>query len=89
MASSEYIARLEDIIDYKFRNRSLIHKALTAPGAEGNKRGNEEERHQYEGNRMLAKVGESLIQLVIRKREACEKEYSQGISERYLSSVSY
>ncbi|PQE33780.1 Ribonuclease III protein [Rutstroemia sp. NJR-2017a WRK4] len=76
MASLEYITRLEGIIDYRFSNRSLIHKALIAPGAEGNKRGNEEERHQYEGNRMLAKVGESLIQLVVRKREAFEKEHS-------------
>jgi dsRNA-specific ribonuclease len=82
MTSSEYIARLEGIIDYKFRDHSLIHKALTAPGAEGNKRGNKEERHQYEGNRMLAKVGESLIQLVVRKRELFEEEQLRGRSEK-------
>ncbi|PQE09029.1 Ribonuclease III protein [Rutstroemia sp. NJR-2017a BBW] len=84
MASLEYIARLENIIDYKFRNCSLIQKALTAPGAEGNKKGNEEEQQQYEGNRKLAKVGESLIQLVVRKRELCEEKNSHGNTSEAL-----
>ncbi|KAM3067005.1 hypothetical protein ACMFMG_011787 [Clarireedia jacksonii] len=76
MASSEYITRLESIIDYTFRDRFLIYKALTAPGAEGDKRGDKEERNKYDGNRKLAKVGEGIIQLVVRKRQLFEEEHS-------------
>ncbi|PQE08185.1 RNAse iii protein [Rutstroemia sp. NJR-2017a BBW] len=76
MASSEYITRLEGIIDYTFRDRFLMYKALIAPGAEGDKRGDKEVRIEYDGNRKLAKVGESIIQLVVRKRQLFAEEHS-------------
>ncbi|KAK6601217.1 hypothetical protein H4I96_06558 [Botrytis cinerea] len=53
MADLDCISRLEKNINYQFTNRLLLHKALTAPGAEGSKEGNEEERQQYEGNQAL------------------------------------
>ncbi|KAB8287398.1 hypothetical protein EYC80_010104 [Monilinia laxa] len=77
MADLDYISQLESIVNYKFTNRFLIYKALIAPGAEGNKRGNKEERQQYEGNRKLAKVGENLIQSVLKMKEALGEEEGQ------------
>ncbi|KAF7945587.1 hypothetical protein EAE96_010354 [Botrytis aclada] len=77
MADLDYILQLESIVNYKFANRLLIYRALTAPGAEGNKEGNNEERQQYEGNRKLAKVGENLIQSVLKMKEALGKEDGQ------------
>ncbi|KAK8900818.1 hypothetical protein QC760_010582 [Botrytis cinerea] len=77
MADLDYILQLESIVNYKFANRLLIYRALTAPGAEGSKEGNEEERQQYEGNRKLAKVGENLIQSVLKMKEALGEEDGQ------------
>ncbi|KAM0172089.1 hypothetical protein ACHAPC_010871 [Botrytis cinerea] len=78
MADLDCISRLEKNINYQFTNRLLLHKALTAPGAEGSKEGNEEERQQYEGNRKLAKKGENLIQSVLKMKEALGEEEGQG-----------
>ncbi|KAK6591817.1 hypothetical protein H4I96_12094 [Botrytis cinerea] len=77
MADLDCISRLERNINYQFTNRLLLHKALTAPGAEGSKEGNEEERQQYEGNRKLAKKGENLIQSVLKMKEALGEEEGQ------------
>ncbi|KAF7920912.1 hypothetical protein EAE99_007764 [Botrytis elliptica] len=77
MADLDYISQLESIVNYKFANRLLIYKALTAPGAEGSKEGNEEERQQYDGNRKLSKVGENLIQSVLKMKEALGEEDGQ------------
>ena len=84
MADLDYILQLESIVNYKFANRLLIYRALTAPGAEGSKEGNEEERQQYEGNRKLAKVGENLIQSVLKMKEALGEEEGQGTSYKYF-----
>lgn len=51
---------MEDVqkfIGYTFRDISLLQKALTAPGADGNKEGTDEERVRYKGNRELSQMG--------------------------------
>jgi hypothetical protein len=80
MAISGYIEWLENILAYDFRNRSLVEKALTAPGAEGDKEGTMEEQVKYEGNRLLAEMGKSLLPFVIRRRAFSEKECGRGRS---------
>jgi dsRNA-specific ribonuclease len=76
MISEEYLVWLQSYFGHQFRNRSLLEKALTAPGAEGNKTGTKEERDKYEGNRKLAQMGGSLISLVVRKKAF----YEEGVS---------
>jgi hypothetical protein len=67
-----------------------LEKALTAPGAEGDKKGNKEERDKYEGNRKLAQMGDSLIPLVVRKKALYEEEASRSRSQaRYCRPSAY
>ncbi|KAF4632573.1 hypothetical protein G7Y89_g5549 [Cudoniella acicularis] len=87
MASSKYIEWLENIIAYCFRDRSLLETALTAPGAEGDKEGTEEEKVRYQGNRLLAQVGRSLLQLVIETRALSEGNFRRGDTREALDPV--
>jgi dsRNA-specific ribonuclease len=68
---------LQEAIGYQFNNISLLEKALTAPGAEGVKKGSPEEHDLYNGNRKLAALGDSILLLVARTRSA-SNEASQG-----------
>lgn len=49
-----------------FSDLSMLEKALTAPGAEGDKEGDPDERIKYEGNRILAQIGTPLHQLAVK-----------------------
>ncbi len=79
MASPKYLQWLETIIDYKFDDPTLLEKALTGPGAEGDKEGTEEEKLQYEGNRPLASLGRSLLSFIIERRAFSEGQLGRGI----------
>ena len=72
--------QLESNIDYSFTNRFLLELALTAPGAEGNKEGTDNEKVKYEGNRLLARLGKSLLPLFIERRALSERAYGKGMS---------
>jgi hypothetical protein len=69
---------LESVIDYDFTNHSSLETALTAPGAEGDKEGTEEEKVKYEGSRTLAQLGRTLLQLVIDRRALSEEILGRG-----------
>lgn len=68
MTNEEYLMWLQNYFGYRFKNLSLLQKALTAPGAEGDKEGTKDEKDKYEGNRKLAQMGDSLIPVIIRKK---------------------
>jgi dsRNA-specific ribonuclease len=78
MIDEGYLMWLQGFFSYRFRNPSLLEKALTAPGAEGNKTGTKEEKDKYEGNRKLAQIGDSLIPLVVRKKVLYEEDASRS-----------
>jgi hypothetical protein len=61
----EHLLQLQRFLKYEFTDTSQLEKALTAPGAEGDKDGNLEEKDPYEGNRKLAQIGNPLHQLEI------------------------
>lgn len=82
MASSDCIDRLVNTIAYEFRDRSLLVRALTAPGAEGDKEGTEEEQVRYQGNRLLAQVGKSLLQLIVETTALSEGGSKRGMLEK-------
>lgn len=52
-----------DFLGLPFSDLSMLKKALTARGAEGDKEGDRNERIKYEGNRILAQIGNPLLQL--------------------------
>jgi len=79
MASSAYFQWLEAVIGYRFEESSLLEKALTAPGAEGDK-GTAEDRARYQGNRLLAQLGKRLLPYLDVKRAFWEGTLGQGIS---------
>lgn len=56
-----------DFLGRPFSDLSVLEKALTAPGAEGDKGGNPDERVKYEGNRILAQIGTPLHQLAVKR----------------------
>lgn len=74
MANDGYITRLQDQIDYKFNDVALLERALTAPGAEGNKEGDMVERDKYDGNRKLAQLGDSILQLIVLFKSLYEED---------------
>ena len=55
-------------INYVFTDILLLKKALTAPGAEGDKEGSQDEQDKYEGNRKLASIGKPLYELIVREK---------------------
>ncbi|PMD36876.1 hypothetical protein L207DRAFT_586565 [Hyaloscypha variabilis F] len=77
MASSAYFQWLEAVIGYRFEESSLLEKALTAPGAEGDK-GTAEDRARYQGNRLLARLGKRLLLYLDVKRAFWEGTLGQG-----------
>ena len=68
-----------------FSDLSILEKALTAPGAEGDKEGDLDERIKYEGNRILAQIGIPLLQLAV-KRLVLEG-VSRGIDPHLVSPI--
>lgn len=90
MTYEEYLVWLQGSFGYRFNDISLLKKALTAPGAEGNKNGTKEERDKYEGNRKQAQMGGSLIPLVVRKKTLYEEDASRSRSQaRYSRPSAY
>lgn len=55
-----------DFLGRPFTDLSMLEKALTAPGAEGDKEGDRNEQIKYEGNRILAQIGNPLLQLAVK-----------------------
>lgn len=64
MATDGYFIQLQDRIGYKFRDVAFLERALTAPGAEGDKEGDMVAREMYEGNRKLALIGDRTLQFI-------------------------
>ncbi|OBT71262.1 hypothetical protein VF21_09928 [Pseudogymnoascus sp. 05NY08] len=64
----------------------MLDKALTAPGAEGDKEGDPDERIKYEGNQNLAQIGNPLLQLAV-KRLVLEGAAPQGRENDILQSA--
>jgi len=56
MATDMHIAHLQFIIGYEFMKVDYLVQALTATGAD---------EEDYDGNRKLAQIGESLIECVL------------------------
>ena len=56
MAMIRGLTEVQDIVGYKFRSISLLLLALTAAGADD---------RIYDGNRKMAQLGESLIELLL------------------------
>jgi hypothetical protein len=73
---------VQSFISYFFTDISLLEKALTAPGADGDKRGMGGERDKYEGNRMLSKIGFSFRELAVHNREWREEKPSDNLPAR-------
>jgi dsRNA-specific ribonuclease len=74
MANDEYFTQLQNRIGYKFKDVSVLERALIAPGAEGNKEGDNVEREKYDGNRKLAKLGDSILHLIVVFKSLYEEE---------------
>ena len=73
MATLDYrLLQIQLFTHYMFTDILLLKKALTAPGAEGDKEGSQDEQDKYEGNRKLAQIGKPLYQLVVRERVLVE-----------------
>ncbi|KAM3153800.1 hypothetical protein ABEW05_005754 [Botrytis cinerea] len=68
MTDQEYLIWLQSSIDYMFREHDLLQSALVTPGFTGDKVGDWEEKKEYEGNRTLAHIGDSIVPLVIRHK---------------------
>jgi hypothetical protein len=79
MASVEYRLWLENFIAHTFENRSLLEKALTGPGAEGDKNGSDEEKAQYQGNRPLGVFGKILLSFMSKRRVFSTGESGHGM----------
>tara|TARA_R110002060_G_scaffold7178_6_gene10947 strand:- start:1323 stop:1631 length:309 start_codon:yes stop_codon:yes gene_type:complete len=77
MATTDY---LEEVLGYHFRAKSVLDKALTAPGAEGDKEGTAAERVKYEGNRVLADSGRCVLPLLALRRNYSERNSENGMS---------
>jgi hypothetical protein len=60
---------VQSFISYSFTDISLLEKALTAPGADGDKGGMDGDRDRYEGNRKLSMIGFPLRDLAVRNSE--------------------
>lgn len=56
-----------EFLRHPFSDLSILDKALTAPGAEGDKEGDPDERIKYDGNRKLAQIGNPLLQLAVKR----------------------
>lgn len=67
MADIFFLEDLQSKLEYEFQDVERLKKALTAPGAEGEKEGDEDERYRYAGNRGLANVGFSLYELCVKE----------------------
>lgn len=61
------LLELNMFLGHPFSDLSSLEIALTAPGAEGDKEGDLEERIKYEGNRTLAQIGNPLHQLAVKR----------------------
>ncbi|TGO20660.1 hypothetical protein BPAE_0276g00010 [Botrytis paeoniae] len=68
MTDEEFLTWLQSSIDYMFRKYDLLQSALITPGFTGDKVGDWEEKKEYEGNRTLAHIGDSIVPLVIRHK---------------------
>ena len=70
-----YLRHLQMLINYKFKDPSLLALALTAAGVEGIKEGNADERKKYDGNRQLALLGDKIVQFIITIKTLFEDEF--------------
>jgi dsRNA-specific ribonuclease len=79
MANEGYLIQLQGQIDYTFKDVAFLERALTAPGVEGDKVGNRVERDKYDGNRKLAQLGESILQLIVLDKSLYEEEAERSM----------
>lgn len=84
MADKGYFKKLEHDLNYIFRRISLLDRALTAPGAEGDKMGTKEEQEKYDGNRKQAQLGISLLSLAVRQKVLIEEDASLSIGQELM-----
>jgi hypothetical protein len=84
MTDEQFLAWLQSGIGYEFHVYHSLQKTLITPGFEGSKVGSAEEKLKYEGNRISAQLGDSLIPLVVRHQMLIINGASRGmLEERY------
>ena len=74
MATVEGLSEVQAIVDYNFRSISLLGLALTAAGAD---------EKIYDGNRKMAQLGESLVELLL-----ADDAFTAGCSRGKIPSLS-
>ncbi len=74
MATVEGLSEVQTIIEYKFRSINLLVLALTAAGADNK---------IYDGNRKMAQLGESLVELLL-----ADDAFTAGCSRGEIPSLS-
>ncbi|KAK6591869.1 hypothetical protein H4I96_12146 [Botrytis cinerea] len=79
MNTTDYFRYLEEVLGYHFCAKSMLEKVLTAPGAEGDKYGIEEDRIKYEGHRLLSTSGMHILP-VLASRKRMISESNSGTS---------
>lgn len=79
MTDEEFLTWLQSSIGYTFRDNYLLQTTLITPGFEGCKDGSEEQKKKYEGNRIPAQLGDSLIPLVVRHQLLVVDGSSRGM----------
>lgn len=79
MTDEEFLTWLQSGIGYEFHVYHLLQNTLITPGFEGSKAGSEEEQRKYEGNRISAQFGDSLIPLVVRHQMLLINGASRGM----------
>ncbi|KAF7944430.1 hypothetical protein EAE96_010824 [Botrytis aclada] len=87
MTDDEFLTWLQSSIDYMFRKYELLQRALITPGFAGDKLGDWEEKKEYEGNRTLAHIGDSIVPLVIRHKLLLVDGMSRAVASDQSSCV--
>ncbi|OBT39656.1 hypothetical protein VE00_10678 [Pseudogymnoascus sp. WSF 3629] len=87
MTDEEFLTWLQSGIGYEFHEYYLLQTTLITPGFEGSKVGSEEEKHKYEGNRISAQLGDSLIPLVVRYQMLLIDGASRGSANNASTTI--
>ncbi|KAF7935381.1 uncharacterized protein EAE97_008288 [Botrytis byssoidea] len=87
MTDEDFLTWLQNSIDYMFRKYDLLQSALITPGFTGDKVGDREEKKEYEGNRTLAHIGDSIVPLVIRHKLLLIDGVSRAVASDKSTSI--
>lgn len=75
MATDADLLKVKQAFDYTFEDKHLLQIALTSPGVE---------RDNHHGNRILARVGQAAMEMVI-AQAGYESSATTGISSSVLT----